>query len=99
MAVAVFDSHQRWGHPDRGVQLFGSAGIALGPSAKVALAVYARRFPGFEKWQARVERDEGTFRLRPYRFRPERAKLFDEPSLGGGRFVEVEIPAPKTTRY
>jgi len=92
MAVAVFDSHQRWGRPDRGVQLFGTAGEAKGPLAKVAAAVYSRRFPGFEKWHAPVEQDEGAFELRPFRFRPRRAKLFDEPRLGAGRFVEVGIP-------
>jgi len=94
MAVAVFDSHQRWGHPDRGAQLFGRAGEASGPSARVAAAVYARRFPGFGAWQTRLEQDEGRFLLRPFSFRPRRAKIFNERSLGGGRFVEVRIPSP-----
>jgi uncharacterized protein YhbP (UPF0306 family) len=93
MAVAVFDSHQRWGYPDRGAQLFGTAGEASGESAGVAATVYARRFPGYGRWRARVEREDGTFRLRPYWFRPLTAKLFDERSLGGGRFVEVTFPA------
>lgn len=98
MAVAVFDSHQRWGGADRGVQLFGAGSEAVGPSAGVAAAAYSRRFPGFEKWRARTERDEGVFRLRPFRFRPRRAKLFDERSLGSGRFVEVVVPVDRSKR-
>jgi uncharacterized protein YhbP (UPF0306 family) len=92
MAVAIFDSHQRWGHPDRGVQLFGIAGEATGKRAGLAAAFYSKRFPGFQKWKARAEREEGAFGLRPYRFRPRRIKLFDERTLGGGRFVEIKIP-------
>jgi uncharacterized protein YhbP (UPF0306 family) len=91
MAVAIFDSHQRWGSPDRGVQLFGTCSEATGKWANLAAAVYSKRFPGFDRWRLRTEREEGSFRLRPYRFRPQRVKLFDERTLGGGRFVEVTI--------
>jgi uncharacterized protein YhbP (UPF0306 family) len=95
MAVAIFDSRQRWGHADRGVQLFGTGCEAVGGRAEVAAAVYAKRFPRFEKWRVRIGRAEGTFQLRPYEFRPRRVKLFDERSLGGGRFVVVDIPRPR----
>ncbi|MFY9716611.1 MAG: hypothetical protein WAK40_01560 [Thermoplasmata archaeon] len=92
MAVAIFDSHQRWGRPDCGVQLFGTCGEATGRMAEAASITYAKRFPGFEGWRAANEHDEGSFRLRPFRFRPRRAKLFDERKLGSGRFVEVTFP-------
>jgi uncharacterized protein len=92
MAVAVFDSHQRWGRPDRGVQLFGTASEASGKWRDTATKAYARRFPGFEKWRDHEVRHEGRFVLRPYRFQPSRAKVFDERSLGSGRFIEVDIP-------
>jgi uncharacterized protein YhbP (UPF0306 family) len=92
MAVTVFDSHQRWGHPDRGVQLFGTGRKALGRWAEVAAEVYSKRFPGYAAWRARAEGEEGSFRLRPYRFRPRSAKVFDERALGGGRFIVVKIP-------
>jgi uncharacterized protein YhbP (UPF0306 family) len=91
MAVTIFDSHQRWGHPDQGVQLFGTAGEAKGTWEDVAAAAYARRFAGFKRWRTELEREEGAFRLRPYRFRPRRAKVFDERTLGAGRFVEIAI--------
>jgi uncharacterized protein YhbP (UPF0306 family) len=92
MAVAIFDSRQRWGGPDRGVQLFGRASEARGKGAVAASKVYARRFSGFAKWRADVERQEGAFVLRPYRFKPSRAKIFDERSLGGGRFIDLHVP-------
>ena len=91
MAVAIFDSHQRWGRPDRGVQLFGTASEARGKWRYTAAKVYGRRFPGYRKWRAEEVRREGSFALRPYRFQPFHAKVFDEPSLGGGRFIEVDI--------
>jgi uncharacterized protein len=92
MAVAVFDSHQRWGRPDRGVQLFGTVSEARGKWRDTAARDYAQRFPGFEKWRDDEVRNEEKFVLRPYRFQPSRAKVFDEPSLGSGRFIGVGIP-------
>jgi len=29
-AITIYDSHQTWGRPDRGIQLFGTAGRATG---------------------------------------------------------------------
>ncbi len=72
----------------------GTCGEATGLLAKSSATTYAKRFTGFESWRARDERDEGSFRLRPFLFRPRRVKLFDERNLGGGRFVEVMIPRP-----
>jgi uncharacterized protein YhbP (UPF0306 family) len=76
-AVAVYDSAQTWGSPDRGIQLIGSARIAAPQDD--AEAVYAARFPAY---------DRGAFAgYRLYTFRPTTLKLFDEPSLGSGVFV------------
>jgi uncharacterized protein YhbP (UPF0306 family) len=75
-AIAVYDSTQTWGKPDRGIQLFGrvrEAAPALEP-------VYARRFPAYE-----------ATRYRLYRFRPSRMKLFDERALGAGVFVTARV--------
>jgi uncharacterized protein YhbP (UPF0306 family) len=85
VAVAVYDSHQTWGGPDRGIQLFGSAAMASGAGALEAERIYARRFPGFTP---------GEFAdYRPYVFRPRRVKLFDEPVLGAGIFVTAKVGA------
>jgi uncharacterized protein YhbP (UPF0306 family) len=82
-AIAVYDSVQVWGSPDRGIQLFGSAREVLGRTAGEAERLYAARFP-----------EAGAADLRAYRFyrlRPLRMKLFDEPVLGRGVFVTATV--------
>lgn len=78
-AVTVYDSHQVWGRPDRGIQLFGTAGIATGAAG---LEAYAKRFRDFDP--------EGN-ELPVYRFRPRTVKLFDERSLAGGTLVSARV--------
>ena len=75
-AVAVYDSTQRWGKPDRGIQLFGTAREAAGDAAEI----YAKRFPEYE---------DGRYRR--YELRPRRIKLFDERELGAGVFVTARV--------
>jgi hypothetical protein len=82
-AIAVYDSRQSWGRPDRGLQLFGSAREAVGAARLVAERAYADRFPAFTL-------DEfGGFRL--YRCRPRRFKVFDETAFGSGVFVTARV--------
>ncbi len=81
-AIVVFDSTQTWGEPDRGIQLFGRAGEA----ALELERVYAKRFPAYEPTG-----------YRPYRFRPSRLKLFDEPALGAGVFVTAKVARGQVT--
>ena len=76
-AVAVFDSHQTWGKPDRGIQLFGSAR----PGGDDAEEVYAARFPDYQGFEA----------YRPYELAPNRVKLFDERALGTATFVTARV--------
>jgi uncharacterized protein YhbP (UPF0306 family) len=83
IAIAVYDSSQVWGEPDRGIQLFGSARQALGDAARDAKGTYAKRFPAFD------ETDVGGYRF--YRLRPRRMKLFDERRLGAGVFVSATV--------
>jgi uncharacterized protein YhbP (UPF0306 family) len=83
VAVGVFDSHQTWGRPDRGIQLFGVAGRATGRARKLASHLYAKRFPGY------VEDEMPAYV--PYLFRPRTMKLFDERALGEGVFVTCAV--------
>jgi uncharacterized protein YhbP (UPF0306 family) len=83
VAIAVYDSNQSWGKPDRGIQLFGSAWEADAADAADAETVYANRFPGYRR------RGLGGYRL--YVFHPSRVKLFDERELGAGRFVIARV--------
>lgn len=82
-AVTVYDSSQRWGGSDRGIQLFGTAGPLGARAAREAEKVYARRFPAYD----RAELASYAF----YGFRPSRAKLFDEEALGSGAFVTARV--------
>jgi uncharacterized protein YhbP (UPF0306 family) len=83
VAIAVFDSGQTWGEPDRGIQLFGSAREVEGRAVERARQLYARRFPRFR------ELDLAAYRF--YVFRARRLKLFDEPALGTGVFVTANV--------
>ena len=83
VAVAVYDSSQSWGKPDRGIQLFGSAREAGGRAARDAEAVYAGRFPEYS------DSDVSAYRL--YEMRPRAVKLFDERALGAGTFVTARV--------
>src|ERR671937_2776247 len=82
-AIAVFDSTQRWGHPDRGIQLFGVARELHERSAAAAAALYRKRFRDADG----EDHDAYPF----YRFRPRRLKLFHERVLGGGVFVSARV--------
>jgi uncharacterized protein YhbP (UPF0306 family) len=83
VAIAVYDSSQTWGEPDRGIQLFGSAREALGATARDAERTYAERFPAYD------DAEFGAYRF--YRFRARRMKLFDEHALGPGVFVVARV--------
>jgi len=87
VAVAVYDSNQAWGDPDRGIQLFGMAREVSGRAELEAKAVYAKRFSAYAK------HDLSAYRF--YRFRPRRMKLFDEAILGAGVFVMASIRGGK----
>jgi uncharacterized protein YhbP (UPF0306 family) len=80
-AVTIFDSHQTWGKPDRGIQLFGTAGTARGAAAGQAEHAYAARFPSYDP----------TDSYPIYRFRPRQVKLFYERVLGGGTLVTARV--------
>jgi uncharacterized protein YhbP (UPF0306 family) len=83
IAIAVYDSTQTWGEPDRGIQLFGSARQAERADAEDAEAIYAKRFADYR------QTDFDAYRF--YLFRPRRLKLFDERDLGAGMFVTARV--------
>ncbi len=81
-AVTIFDSHQTWGRPDRGIQLFGTAGTVTGAAARQAERAYAARFPY-------APSPDGSLPF--YRFRPRELKLFYERLLGDGTLVTARV--------
>lgn len=78
-AVTIYASNQVWGKPDRGIQLFGTAGVTTTPDAPRA---YGKRFRDF---------DSDSNDLPYYRFRPRTVKLFDERSLAPGTLVTAKV--------
>lgn len=79
VAIAVYDSNQSWGKPDRGIQLFGSVREAL-PEAE---QLYASRFPEYRSSEL------AAYRL--YELVARRVKLFDERELGAATFVTARV--------
>ena len=77
-AIAAYDSRQRWGRKDRGIQVFGRARALQGEAARRAVEPYARRFRSGP---------DVVDRFVVYRLRPTRLKLFDEREFGDGAFV------------
>jgi uncharacterized protein YhbP (UPF0306 family) len=82
-AIAVYDPDQKWGTPDRGVQLFGVAEEVPPSESGEAETLYAARFPD--------ARDVDLSAYRFYVFRPRRIELFDEQELGAGVFVTARV--------
>jgi uncharacterized protein YhbP (UPF0306 family) len=84
-AVAVYDSAQTWGKPDRGIQVFGEAGAGSAD----AETVYAARFPSYDPAELAA--------YRFYELVPRRVKLFDEQALGAGMFVTARVEGVRLT--
>lgn len=82
-AVTIYDSHQTWGRPDRGIQLFGTAGAVTGRAAGQAERAYSARFPSYDASMAK------SYPF--YRFRPREVTLFYERVLGGGTLVTAKV--------
>jgi uncharacterized protein YhbP (UPF0306 family) len=81
VAIAVYDSGQTWGKPDRGIQVLGTAQEASRSDA--AEELYATRFSAYHETE-----------LTAYKFyvlRPQRIKLFDEREFGTGVFVTARF--------
>jgi uncharacterized protein YhbP (UPF0306 family) len=87
-AITIYDSHQTWGRPDRGIQLFGRAGTVMGRAAEAAERVYSTRFP--------VD-PSGDDAYPFYRFRPREVKLFYERILGAGTLVSAKVTSEGLT--
>ena len=83
VAIAVYDSTQKWGGFDRGIQLFGTARELTARAANEAARLYGRRFTKYARDELRA--------YRVYRFRPRTLKIFHERELGGGTFVTAKV--------
>ena len=81
-ALTIYASNQIWGRPDRGIQLFGTAGVTKDRASQEARRLYAKRFKDYD-----ADSDD----LPAYRFRPRTVKLFDERNLDAGTLVSARV--------
>jgi Pyridoxamine 5'-phosphate oxidase len=88
-AIAVYETGQRWGEPDRGIQLFGSSERVSRSGAADAETSYSERFRAYKP----AGRGDYAF----FRFRAVRLKVFDEAVLGGGTFVTAHVRSGQLT--
>jgi hypothetical protein len=95
MAVAVFDSHQEWGQPHSGLQLYGEGGPVAPGHAERARASYAARFPRYFDFVVRAsevpDATTGFGTLRFYQFLPTRVKILDEQEFGEEIFITASV--------
>ncbi len=84
-AIAVFDSHHRWGAAHEGLQLFGECRPATGAAEREARDLYSIRFPSYPELQARLSH------LRFYGFTPATIKILDESEFGEEVLVTADV--------
>lgn len=90
MTIVVFDSRQKWGGADRGLQLFGICRETRGRAATAAEEVYARRFQPYWKWKVELSQG-GEEELRFHRFEARRLKLFDEGAFPNTPWLTARV--------
>lgn len=92
VAVAVYDSHQAWDEPKRGLQLFGECKMAQGTKLAESFMLYAQRFSGLKKWVQHADDIlKNVIESRFYVITVNSIKIFDEPRLGSEVWVSLQI--------
>lgn len=91
MAVAVTSSAQRWGGPDRGLQLFGACDEARGGELATAEELYGKRFFEYSTWKRSLAAGAAARDYRFYRFVATALKVLDEEEFGGATFVAADV--------
>lgn len=92
VAVAVYDSHQLWDEPKRGLQLFGECQLAQGKKLAESFMLYAQRFSGLKKWVQHADDIlNNVIESRFYVITVNSIKIFDEPQLGSEVWVSVQV--------
>jgi hypothetical protein len=97
VAVTVFDSHQEFWTPLRGLQLFGTCQQTSLLGLPHALSCFLGRFPVFSEL-VRNPADFATkaVSVKLHTITIERLKLFDEPAFGEEVYIELSIPGRRT---
>ena len=96
VAVSVFDTHQPWDEPKRGLQIFGLCSAVTGAAQEEALELYTARFSGLRKMvRAAVDLDCGIIESKFYTVTPTALKIFDEPAFGVETWISINLKGEK----
>jgi uncharacterized protein YhbP (UPF0306 family) len=89
VAATVFDSHQEFWTPLRGLQLFGECSKTPVLHVLKALKTFSHRFPVFsEAVKSPLDFVAKSLEVRFYTIVVKRVKVFDEPTFGEEVFIE-----------
>ena len=89
--MTVFDSHQPWGAPHRGLQLFGVAKLTTSSDHDRAFAIYADRHTELLQLAATSQNLLTGLESRLYEVTVSRLKLIDEVANGPETTVTLEV--------
>jgi uncharacterized protein YhbP (UPF0306 family) len=90
-AVTIFSSAQKWGGPDRGIQLFGTGAPALGAQMVQAEELYRKRFKAYAQWKAGLGTEDVGRTYQFYRFIVRKIKILDEVEFGDSVFIIATV--------
>src|SRR5580700_9635125 len=92
VAIAIFDSHQEFWTPLRGLQLFGECRQTPLLQLPHALTSFAKRFPVFtELVKSPTDFASKKLGIRFHTITVQGLKLFDEPTFGEEVFINLKI--------
>ncbi len=92
VAVAIFNSHQEFWTPLRGLQLFGTCRQTPLLQIPHALSSFVKRFPVFsELVKSPADLASKTLAIRFHTIDVKRLKLFDEPTFGEEVFIDLKV--------
>lgn len=92
VAVNIFDSHQAWGSPLKGLQIYSVARIVTKKELLIGGALYVKRFPSVLQYVKTVlDFHSKKFQSKMYKIEPTWIKLFDEETFGKEEWREISF--------
>jgi len=92
VACNVYDSHQKFWTPLRGIQLFGKCSKTPLVQVPHALSAFSQRFPVFKELVSNLEDfAKKAVKIRFYTIDVERIKILDEPTFGEEVYVNLDL--------
>lgn len=90
VAISVYDSHQEWDQPKKGLQLFATCAPAQGLTILEGGKLYMQRFSGLKKWITHIDDlMKNVIESKLYIAKVHALKVFDEDALGPDLFLSL----------